>query len=79
VRGRFGHAIVGSEPSIKPYPRPYHRAGGGFLGFVDAYCHAIQRSPESRPQVDLGAFFRPRLPCGNLAANQFRPRVRSDS
>ena len=57
MRGRFGHATVGSQPSIEPYPRPYYRAGGGCLGFVDASCHAIQRSPESRPQVDLGAFF----------------------
>ena len=32
-------------------------AGRAILGFVDAYCHAKQRRPESRPQVDLGAFF----------------------
>ena len=31
--------------------------GVAVLGFVDASCHAKQRSPETRPQVDLGAFF----------------------
>jgi hypothetical protein len=56
VRGRFRHAIVGSKPSTEPNPRPNYRGGEGILGFVDAYCHAKQRSPESRPQVDLGVF-----------------------